>query len=1273
GNNVRAFDDGNGTNAPLGNGSSFAEGGASLNFNFPLNISYSSGDQSQDASVTNLFYWNNILHDVLYLYGFDEASGNFQENNYGNGGSGSDAVEAMAQDEADIPDNGFNRCNANFFTPNDGSPGEMQMYICSDRDGDYDNGVIVHEFGHGISNRLTGGRFSSGCLSNAEQMGEGWGDIYALLFTVTAANYNTDRPIGNFLLGSPGGGGIRQAPYSRDFAVNGQTYADVALYGSSSPHPHGSIWATMVWDMTVDLIDLYGFDADYYTGTGGNNIALALVTEGLKLQPCSPGFVDGRDAIIAADQSLYGGANFCLIWEAFARRGLGVSASQGSTSSRTDGVEAFDTPLGIGDFVAAVSEACITEGILTGLSGGSPAGGTYSGTGVTDNGGTFDFNPSTSGTGIATVTYTVDDTCSLGAVYTHEISVTSGIPVLFCKDVTVTLDGTGNISIANPDVVNNLETNTTSYTVDQTGTFAPETITGTSVNLGDDNATGVLDIGFDFSYYGTSYSQLHIASNGFISFDNSGTSGAASYSPGSLPSVGVPNNMIAFAWNDLSPNISGTIRYETIGAAPNRKMVIDFVSVPMYSSALTVTTQVQLYEGSERIEIHTTQIDDDGGPMTQGLENAAGNTSIVVTGRNGVAWGATNDYVAFVPGVTNNLRDNCGNTVTLSLSKQDFTCRDIGVNEVIVTANDGNGGISTCTTMVTVVGETTTYTGTWDNGDPDAGKKAIFAANYNTATANVDACSCEVADTFTVTVGAGEYMRIDGSITVEGTLIVEHQGSVVQVAEDAITTNNGTIHVNLTTPMLKPKDFMALGSPMSVAIPEGVDNPIFIVFGHSTLAFRPHPDIQLLFPGGTNFVDEDKNDYFVFSTDFIPGTGYYVKPQASQTDGNLQYNLQYNDGTLNSGVITFALDYNTTGTGTGTAAENKNASPNIMSNPYASAISATAFMNANDAVDELYFWEHNTSVTETFPGSDFANVNMADISTFNTMGFNPASTGSMTVAGPGDFSISTGQGFGIKNNGATTGTGQTIEFQNAMRLIDDNNTLRTPESTDRIWLSVTSNDYELQSTALVGFTNNATRAFDAKYDSKRVGVPVSLYSHLSDGSEELAIQGREAFATDIEVLLGFSSQVDKTDALYTISIANLDGSLLTDATVYLKDNFTGEITNLSEADYTFRSSKGTFNARFTLQFVNEDVLNTTSVVLKRVTLFPNPASTGFTIVSPNAVLEGIVISDVLGRTVLTQESNSNSQVIDIASLQSATYLVIIKTANGSLVKQLIKE
>ena len=81
-----------------------------------------------------------------------------------------------------------------------------------------------------------------------------------------------------------------------------------------------------------------------YNGTGGNNIAMQLVIDGLKLQPCSPGFVDGRDAILAADLLNYGGAHQCLIWEVFANRGLGFSASQGSSMSRTDQVAAFDVP-----------------------------------------------------------------------------------------------------------------------------------------------------------------------------------------------------------------------------------------------------------------------------------------------------------------------------------------------------------------------------------------------------------------------------------------------------------------------------------------------------------------------------------------------------------------------------------------------------------------------------------------------------------------------------------------------------------------------------------------------------------------------------------------------------------------------------------------------------------------------------------------------------------------------------------------------------------------
>jgi hypothetical protein len=98
--------------------------------------------------------------------------------------------------------------------------------------------------------------------------------------------------------------------------------------------------------MTWDLIDQYGFDPDIYNGTGGNNIAFQLVMDGMKLQNCNPGFVDGRDAILEADELANGGANRCLLWTAFARRGLGVNADQGSAFNRADQVEDFDIPSG---------------------------------------------------------------------------------------------------------------------------------------------------------------------------------------------------------------------------------------------------------------------------------------------------------------------------------------------------------------------------------------------------------------------------------------------------------------------------------------------------------------------------------------------------------------------------------------------------------------------------------------------------------------------------------------------------------------------------------------------------------------------------------------------------------------------------------------------------------------------------------------------------------------------------------------------------------------
>jgi PKD repeat protein len=487
GNNVFAYDDIDDNNSP---GSS-PDGGSSLVFDYPYSGS-NSPTQNLNAAITNVFFWNNIMHDVWYQYGFDEVSGNFQANNYGNGGNDDDYVLAEAQD-------GSGTNNANFATPDDGFNPRMQMYLwtggtslgsfldinapsgiagpynsteatfgpglpatpitadvilvtdgtapvndgcealtnatqlsgkialidrggcnfttkvenaqnagavaviianneagspfqmggtsnivnipsvmisqtdgntikeqlllggavnatISDggspsqfRDSDFDNGIIAHEYGHGISNRLTGGPSNSGCLQNAEQMGEGWSDWFGLMLTLEPGDAGSDsRGIGTYAGGqSTIATGIRPAPYSTDFGLNPYTYGDSNDGNNiSQPHGIGFVYATALWDMTWALIDYYGGvpDPDVYGGSGGNNIAMQLVIESLKLQPCGPGMIDGRDAILQADQILYGGEHECIIWNAFANRGFGVSASQGSGDNRSDQVEAFDIP-----------------------------------------------------------------------------------------------------------------------------------------------------------------------------------------------------------------------------------------------------------------------------------------------------------------------------------------------------------------------------------------------------------------------------------------------------------------------------------------------------------------------------------------------------------------------------------------------------------------------------------------------------------------------------------------------------------------------------------------------------------------------------------------------------------------------------------------------------------------------------------------------------------------------------------------------------------------
>lgn len=116
GNNVHAYEDINHDNLPGISPDTF-----NLRFDYPFTPSIDP-TVNLKSCITNLFYWNNIMHDVTYQYGFNEVAGNFQNSNLNRGGLGADYVKAEAQD-------GGGTNNANFYTPADGTSGRMQMYI----------------------------------------------------------------------------------------------------------------------------------------------------------------------------------------------------------------------------------------------------------------------------------------------------------------------------------------------------------------------------------------------------------------------------------------------------------------------------------------------------------------------------------------------------------------------------------------------------------------------------------------------------------------------------------------------------------------------------------------------------------------------------------------------------------------------------------------------------------------------------------------------------------------------------------------------------------------------------------------------------------------------------------------------------------------------------------------------------------------------------------------------------------------------------------------
>ena len=587
-------------------------------FDFPLNLNQEPVTYT-NAAVAQLFYWNNWIHDRLYDLGFTEAAGNFQNDNFRRGGLGNDAVQADAQDGSGVN-------NANFSTPPDGSAPRMQMYLFDgptpDRDGDLDVEIILHEYTHGLSNRRVGGGVGINALQSGG-LGEGWSDFYALALLSEAAdgvssNYTAGGYVTYLLDGLTQNYyfGIRRYPYTTDMTKNPLTYKDIDST-QASPHPGvprnpiigntadevhnmGEVWCVTLWEARANLIHKWGYAV-------GNQLILQLVTDAMNLSPANPTYLQARDAILQADQVNHGGANQWELWSAFAKRGMGWSATSPDSSTTEGLVEAFNIP----------DDLSVTP--LAGMNARGPVGGpfipssqTYTLANVGSN--AISWTASTtaawldlssaggtlaSGALPATVVVSISPTAASlpQGIYTSMVTFSNGNSGIAQSRTLMLLVGQSDYFTELFDTTtNDLAYQMVTFTPDGSSSFykadrdpviafPTDPSGGMPLSLGDDDFVQVMLLGVQVCLFGVNYPDFFVGSNGYITFG----SGDKTFSEFFSNHFNRPR--ISALFDDLDPTAEGLVSWKQL----DDRVAVTFERIPEYGSGNPNNFQIEIF------------------------------------------------------------------------------------------------------------------------------------------------------------------------------------------------------------------------------------------------------------------------------------------------------------------------------------------------------------------------------------------------------------------------------------------------------------------------------------------------------------------------------------------------------------------------------------------------------------------------------------------------------------------------------------------------------
>lgn len=555
-------------------------------------------------------------------------------------------------------------------------------------------------------------------------------------------------------------------------------------------------------------------------------------------------------------------------------------------------------------------------------------------------------------------------------------------------------------------------------------------------------------------------------------------------------------------------------------------------------------------------------------------------------------------------------------------------------------ANDIDGDVRNITTPDVGADEfgntdcanSTTYNadGTWSNGYPDDAKAVIINGTFTPAN-DIYACSLTVTATGSMTMPCAKNLFVINKITVEqgGLLVMENNSDLLQVNTVA---NSGNITVKRNSSKLKKLDYTLWSSPVT-------GTQTLLQFSPLTLTNRFYTYNVLT------------NTYISVppaTTTFEKAKGYLIRtPDNHPTTVATVFNGVFT-GTPTNGTVTFPLVY-----------ENDSKSYNAVGNPYPSPINVSEFIDANinNIEGTLWFWRKTNDPTK---------------SSYTTL-TKFAYVANAAPGGENDFAVdpngimNTGQGFIVKAKNAGN-----IVFTNKMRKANSSNQFfrniqgaeenAEPAQASRMWINV-SNETGAFSQTVVGYTADATNGIDNGIDGRSlVDGGVNLYSVV--GTDLLAIQGRAEFVNTDIAPLGFKTNAAGT---FTFAIDHADGIFIDGQQVFLKDNVTGTLHNLTNGSYSFTSEIGTFNERFELRYAADGALGTDTPAVTPQDVIVYQKDKQVAITSPVALNE-IVVYDLLGK-VISYSKNVNATEFTTTNLNVSNQVVIVKatTDNGQAV------